>query len=640
MDIIKKINKAKIIWEVLRKLTVEELENILKISVDSYYNSGESLISDEVYDILSDRLRELNPESEFFKEVGAPTKGKKVRLKYWMGSMNKFKTDDEIEKWTANRAGPYLLSSKLDGVSCLLTLSDGEYKLFTRGRGSEGQDISHLFSLVNMFSKSKVAKKLAGTVDVLDVRGELIMSKKNFEKYADVMANARNMVSGIVNSKKESVNQAYAADVDFVAYEIIEPRLLPSDQFSRLEELGFNVAANQLIDHISIEILDKKLKKYKANSAYEIDGLIITENKKHPRNTSGNPTYSFAYKGKSETAKTRVIKVEWTPQKDGQIIPTIYYNPVKLSGATLQKTAGFNARFIQDNKIGPGAIIKVVRSGDTIPYLMDVILPAKKPSFPSVDYYWDKNNVNIMLRNASANKTVIIRRLTKFVRDIGVENMSEGIVTRLVDAGYDTIPKIMKLTVDDLLKLDGFQQTLADKLVTNLDNSLKNLDMLTLMVASNCFGRGFGERKIRKILKVYPTIVDLYDTPERKKWSKKILEIEGFDTISTDSFLDSLPDFQAFYKIVRKIRPVKPFVAVAKTKGIFTDEVVVFTGFRNKEWQEFIEAEGGRVSTGVSGTTTIVVYKDGEESSAKYLAAKKLGKKMFSISEFKKKYNL
>src|SRR5439155_24766909 len=112
-----------------------------------------------------------------------------------------------------------------------------------------------------------------------------------------------------------------------------------------------------------------------------------------------------------------------------------------------------------------------------------------------------------------------------------------------------------------------------------------------------------------------------------------LLEIDGFDVISTDNFLDTLPDFQAFYKIVKKIISVEAYTPanVGNSGGVFSGEVVVFTGFRNKNWQDFVESEGGRVSTSVSGNTTIVIYKDGDESSAKYLKAAKLGKKLIPM---------
>lgn len=637
MDIIKKINKARSIWEILPNLTEEELEAAIQASADSYYNSGISLITDEVYDVLSDRLKILNPDSVVFKQIGAPVKGKKVKLPYWMGSMDKIKTDESlITKWIKSYKGPYLVSDKLDGVSCLLTLSNGEITLYTRGDGTMGQNITHLVDLVNL-----PTDKLLKQTDDIVIRGELIMEKAKFEQYAKIMSNARNMVAGIVNSKKESVNKKYAASVDFVTYEVIEPQVKPSEQMKLLKKWEMNVVYYDLYNDIDLTMLDAILQKRKKKSVYEIDGIIVTDDHKHPRNRSGNPGYSFAYKGLTPTADVKVIEVLWKASKDGYLVPRIHFEKVRLSQADLEYTTGFNGKFINDNKIGPGAIIRVIRSGDVIPYIISIIKPAKKPDIPTdISYTWDKTGVNIIVDNADENESVIIMRLTKFVKDIGVENLSEGIIKRLVKNGHDNIPKIMSLTVDDLLSIEGFQEKLATKIYNNLNEKLDQLDILQLMTASNCFGRGLGERKIRKILNVYPNIVNEYTSKTKKEWETKLLGLEGFDTISVNQFIGLLPDFQSFYKKINKIRQIKPYKNTAKKNGSFKNQNVVFTGFRNKDWQKFIESEGGKVSGSVSGKTTLLVYNDGEESSSKYQTAKKLGIKTLSKSEFSKKYNI
>lgn len=638
MDTIKKLLKSKNIWETIAKLTEQELEEVIRTSAESYYNTSISLISDEIYDILVDRLKNINPKSTVLKKIGAPVRGKKVKLPYWMGSMDKIKAkSDLIDKWIKTYKGPYATSDKLDGISCLLYMKNGQVNLYTRGDGAYGQDITHLLGLINISYETLVKQK--GTIAI---RGELIMTKKNFEKYAKKMSNARNMVGGIVNSKKESINKKQAADVDFISYEIIEPRFKPSEQFVVMEKWNMDVVHNDLYDTIDLTILENILKKRKKKSPYEIDGIIVTDDQKHSRNISGNPPYSFAFKGTTPTADVKVIEVIWTPSKDGYIIPRIRFEKVRLSQADLEYATGFNAKFIVDNNIGPNAIITVVRSGDVIPYVIGVIKPAKKPALPKdMDFVWDENSVNIMLANADKNETVIIRRLTKFLNDIGVENMSIGIVTRLVNEGYDTIPKIISLTVDDLLEIDGFKSTLATKLINNLQTRLADLNILTLMVASNIFGRGFGERKLKKIFEIYPDIVQKYDNKKNHtQWHQKLMDLEGFDTISVDKFLEALPDFQKFYVKINKLVNIKPYLKKVKKEGIFMGETVVFTGFRNKNWQEFIEKEGGRLTGSVSKNTTLLVYNDGEESSAKYKTAKKLGIKTISKSQFAKKHNL
>jgi len=645
MDIIKRINKTPTaIWIVLPKLSPEQLEQVIALSADSYYNTGVSLITDEIYDILVEKLRFLKPKSTVLKKIGAEIKGKKTDLPYWMGSMNKIKADENaLENWMNANQGPYLISDKLDGVSCLLIVdAQNVANLYTRGNGKVGQDITHLIGMVNIHIP-KLDMALA-------VRGELIMSMEHFEKYSEEMSNARNMVSGIVNSKKDSVNKKHARDVDFIAYEIIEPTgLTPLEQIKKLAKLEMLVVSYNLYKEISIDYLQKILKKNKAKSGYEIDGIIITQNLVHKRNISGNPSYSVAFKGMTQTTETKVIEVLWKPAKDGHIIPRIHFEKVRLSQVDIEYTAGFNAKYIYDNLIGPGAIITIIRSGDTIPYIMGVVKPAKKPDMPDdLEYEWDDTQVNIILTNADKNKTVIIRRITKFVRDIGVENMSEGIVTRLVTAGYDTIPSIINLTKDDLMELDGFQDSLSEKLINNLDTSLKKLNILTLMVASNCFGRGFGERKIKKILNVYPDIVQKYtqSPSSTEKWIDKLVAIDGFDTISATKFMTSLAEFQKFYKTISAIRPIAPYKNADLVSELFKGQTIVFTGFRTftgmskNDSVSFIESNGGKVSGSVSGNTTLLIYADGEETSGKYLTAVSKGVKTISKTEFEKKYRL
>lgn len=648
MDIINNINSnPNAIRTILPGLSVKELEEAIKLSSDSYYNTGVALISDEIYDTLVTKLGTLKPDSSVLKIIGAPIKGKKVKLPYWLGSMNKIKADDEkvLTCWLASNKGPYLVSDKLDGVSCLavigketavankfapkLSSERSETKMYTRGDGETGQDISHLVKLIG--------NKIPSLEGTLAVRGELIMTKKNFEKFSGEMANARNMVSGIVNSKPESVNKTYAKNVDFIVYEIIGSSYTPSKQLEKLAQWGFDVVKHKVYQSIDMEKLSTILQKNKSESIYEIDGIIVTNDQQYTRNTSGNPSYSFAFKGQSATVDTKVIDVLWKPSKDGYIIPRIHFKKIRLVGVNIEYTAGFHAKFINDNMIGPGAVITMVRSGDTIPYIVNVVKPAKKASLPTdMDYEWE--GPNIILTNPDDNKDVIVSRITKFVRNIGVENMSEGIVTKLVDADYNTIPLIMKLTKKDLLELDGFQEKLAEKIINNLEEKLSQLNILTLMVASNIFGRGFGERKIKKILDVYPKIVDQYNPKDFKDWINKIVDIEGFDVISATKFIESLDEFQIFYGEIKDIRIIKPYKKTANVAGIFEGQNIVFTGFRDKNWIAKVEANGGKVSSAVSGNTTLLVYAEGEESSAKYLKAKSLGTKMMSKSAFQQKF--
>ena len=139
--------------------------------------------------------------------------------------MDKIKPDtNSLQKWKQKYSGPYVLSAKLDGISALYSTENNQLKLYTRGNGTIGQDISHLIPYL-----------LLPKIDNITIRGELIMKKTTFvEKYSNTFANARNMVAGLVNQKKIDVEKM--KDVDFVAYEVITPELKPSEQMSYMNK--------------------------------------------------------------------------------------------------------------------------------------------------------------------------------------------------------------------------------------------------------------------------------------------------------------------------------------------------------------------------------------------------------------------
>lgn len=636
MNIINKINKNGKLAEFLISVTQDDLELVISTAADAYYNTEKSVLSDADYDILVETLKIKYPKSKILQKIGAPIRGKKVELPYHMGSMDKVKSDQKtLNKWITSNPGPYVLSDKLDGISCLITIDNKSVQLYTRGNGALGQQISHLVKYIDF---GVDIKKLIG--NNLAIRGELVMTKTTFKKYESQYENSRNMIAGVVNSKPERINRNLAVDIKFVAYETIKPWLIASEQLDLIKSYGINVVHWQEVDDISVDILNKVLATRKSKSVYQIDGIICTDDNKHPRNKSGNPSYSFAFKGLSETADVKVIEVLWNASKDGVIVPKIHYTSAKLSGATLDHTAGFNAKFIVDNIIGPGAIITIIRSGDTIPHIIRVVKPAKSAELPTqYKFAWDKTKTNIVLKNPDSNRQVIVKRMTKFAKDTGIENISEATMEKIINEGYSTIIDFITLSVADLNNIRGFGNRLSTKIYNNIQSAMSDLDILTLMVASNKFGRGMGERKIKKILQIHPDIVDKYKPSKNTDWYNKIMNIDGFDVITTRAFLDALPSFIEFYDEFRTHVNVKPYV-VKKTKsnGQFKDQTIVFTGFRNDEWINCIENDGGKMGSKVGKNTTLLVYKEGGESSNNYKNAKALGIKAITQAHFAKIY--
>ena len=190
----------------LETQTNDQIANLLKDASSKYYE-GSPVITDDIFDIVKDYLEQKDPSNPVLSEIGAPV-GSKVKLPYWMGSLDKIRDDEKsLDKWKAKHAGSVIVSDKLDGNSALLDYSSKQLKMYSRGDGFEGQDISHLIPLIQGVPKNTDAKA---------VRGELIISKKSWDALKHKGANARNSVAGVMHSK--TPDKILAAAIEFVVY--------------------------------------------------------------------------------------------------------------------------------------------------------------------------------------------------------------------------------------------------------------------------------------------------------------------------------------------------------------------------------------------------------------------------------------
>ena len=421
----------------------------------------------------------------------------------------------------------------------------------TRGNGKVGQDVSHLIPNLRL-------PKNKGLV----IRGEFIIKKNVFaSKYADKFSNPRNMVAGIVNQKTqdERIN-----DIDFVAYEVIKPaNLTPVEQMDHMKSLDILVVRNETYKTIGNEMLSSILVDWRNNYDYEIDGIIVANDKVYPR-VSGNPKHTFAFKMvlSDQIAEAHVVDVIWSPSKDGYLKPRVQIMPVKLGGVTIKYATGFNAKFIEENKIGVGAIIQLVRSGDVIPKIEAVTQPAEKPKMPKEEYEWNDTHVDIMLKNAQNNSVVLVKNIAGFFKGLEVDGLGSKNVEKIVNAGYDSVPKILKLTKDDYLKIDGFKEKTSAKLYEGIKQKIEDAPMYVLMAVSNKFGRGFSSKKTELIMKEYPNVLD-----ESERNLEKLQAIHGIEKKSAQAFLDHVPEFVAFikeceleYKLSEIPKPVKKYI--------------------------------------------------------------------------------
>lgn len=630
-----------------KKVLIKDGLTFLKLANHYYYGTDKPIVSDSVYDKIEDILKERSPNNKMWKEVRAPmdldiTDRIKVKLDYWMGSMDKIKPGKElVEKWSAKYPGPYEISEKLDGMSILYVIKNNNHQLYTRGKGEYGYDVSHLLGYLTLPKLDKLMKNISNNSNgTLVMRGELIIPKKLFyDKYASTKTDPRSMVAGIINAKHPDPKEI--KDLDIMIYEVIDPsHLKPSDQFLYAKKLGFKVPRHTTLTDKELKesTLITLLPKWKSESTHEMDGLIITQNKVQKRNVSGNPPYSRAFKmdDESQKASSVVEEIIWDVSRHGKLIPTVRIKPVKIGNVTIQRATGFNAKFIQDNHLGKGAIVNIIRSGDVIPYITSIVKKAPKIDMPSIKYKWHEGGYDIYV-DGSGHDDLEIKKITYFMNTLDVEGLNLSTVKKYYINGYKTINQILNLTEEHISQIEGLGTKIAHKHIKEFERIKNNKHPLEkLMPASGCFGLGFGVRKSKMILQVYPDIL----TRNIKK--EDIVAISGFESKTADLFINGLNKFKTWlqkHNFKYTIDHFKKNTSGSKSSNlVLKDQVVVMTGFRDKTLETFVENNGGRNSSGVNSKTTILIAKDPSAGGSKINKAKELGVKIYSLDKFKQHF--
>ena len=605
---------------VLKTLSEKELSNMIRTANNAYYCDSNPIMSDNEYDILRETTLSLYPSNEAALEghtvCNMDVDKKKVTLPYEMWSMDKIKPDtNALSNWQKKYIGPYVLSCKLDGVSGLYSTEGAEPKLYTRGNGKVGQDVSHLIPYLTLPTEKNIV-----------LRGEFIIKKSVFESnYKDDFANPRNFVAGVINQKK--VEPEKYKTIDFVAYEIIKPILKPSEQFTYIESLE-NIILVKYENHVDItnNLLSDLLVNWRESYEYEIDGIICIDDNIYPRVT-GNPEHAFAFKMvlSDQIAEAKVLDVIWTPSKDGYLKPRVQIEPIVLGGVTIEYATGFNAKFIKDNKIGVGSLIKLIRSGDVIPHIVEVIQSSSEPMMPKDEYVWNSTNVDIMLENKETNETVINKTITGFFKIIGVEGLSTGNIKRIMEAGFNTIPKIIKMTKDDFLKVEGFKDKLATKISTGISEKIKSTTLPELMQATNIFGRGFGEKRFKMILNEEADILTSKVSNEEK--INKVKMISGMAEKTAKKFVDHIDEFNKWILdagLEYKLNENQVISENIDTTHPLYNKKFVMTGFRDNDLIEKLKKVGAEMSSSVNKKTFLVIVKDKNISTGKIDEARKL----------------
>jgi DNA ligase (NAD+) len=457
----------------------------VKEAAQKYYSTGDSDFDDATFDAAVEELRQADPNDPLVNEIGwgydvdlDTTPGEKVAHRYGVaGSLKKIHTIDEIQKWVGLH--PLNVSAKLDGLSCVAYYDKGKLsRALTRGDGHIGIDITPKF------------KKIVGEYNLNDsrfsgaIRGELLMTLYNFAQFKaknPEAKNPRNSAVGLIG--KEGLDDLEF--VSFVPYTIVGIDFdSEKNIFHDIQSMRDFLAANfKVIVPDTTMIIERDLESAKSlfdswARTYPIDGLVLTlsiiTTPRYDINAMSVEYNALALKFESEIAHARVIKVEWNLGKNGLIVPKVQIEPTELVGSTVQFATGFNAQFIKENGVGPGAVIEITKAGEVIPYIKSVVEPVV-PSIPDacpvcgVPVRWDGVHITCSNGSCSGQKDADLQVWCMTLAP--VDGLGWTLIKKFCDlVNVHTVEELMELEPKDLTVLPvGSQSAMFSEMIRKLN---------------------------------------------------------------------------------------------------------------------------------------------------------------------------
>ena len=588
---------------------------------EAYRNGQALLMTDDEYDAALEQLAKLNPKHPFLKQVRAApniTAAKVVRMPFYLGSLDKAKVAEELEKWIRKmpKASTFLVAEKLDGISGLW--NPASRNLYLSGDDNMGVDVSpwlqHISLTDTQMSRDVMHKNIPEDVWI---RGELIMPRSQIPEGKL----GRSIVNGQFHLKTPSPE---AAKVRFVGYEIIgmAPELSVQQQLSWLQNWGlwtpWSIHLNDVSDTAK---LSSFLMIRRTDSDYDMDGLVIRTNTPQSRVLKGNPKDAIAWKPPNgETKLTKVLLVEWNASATGKLVPRVQIEPVQLGGSTINFVTGVNARRVVDWKIGPGAQVIIRKGGDVIPLIESVEVPAAVSYPPEGTWEWDGTpETAVNIRQIVADSTTLVSQFMKMVKHLEWPNVGPAVMKSVVDAGYTTVPLLRKATEDALKKLLGPVKGANLFALVQRDGWSKASE-LDLFVASPLRPDGIGKTRLEVLLAVEPDV---------QKWSSSLIAPKGWSPEALKEFQGLWAKYETFRKTEWSFLPypvaAMPVVPVVQ---VTQNGTIVFSGFRDKMLEASLEAKGYKVTDTVKADTKAVIISDAENpdtyTSTKTEKAKKI----------------
>ena len=636
---------------------MKELVELLNRYAYEYYTKDAPSVSDSEYDQLYRELVELEtahpdeilPESPTHRVGGVVLKGfTKYQHQYPLYSLQDAFSREELEAFDqrVRKEFPsisYVCELKIDGLSISLTYENGVLVTgATRGDGSVGEDITE-----NLKRVKDIPLVLPEPVNIT-VRGECYMPRASFDRVNQIrqengepeFANPRNAAAGTLRQLDTKI--VAKRNLATFLYQEVSPTDQSSQEgvLEKLARLGFVVSQERVLAEDMEQIWDfiQKVAQLREDLPYDIDGIVIKVNDLAVQEELGftvkAPKWAVAYKFPAEEKEAKILSVDWTVGRTGVVTPTANLTPVQLAGTTVSRATLHNVDYIAEKDIHQDDTVIVYKAGDIIPAVLRVVkdkrvsdqalaIPTHCPSCQSELLHFEDE---VALRCINPLCPAQIKEgLNHFAsRDaMNITGLGPAVVEKLFAAQLvEDVAGIYRLTVDDLLTLEGFKEKSAEKLYEAIQASKENSAEKLL------FGLGIrhvGSKVSQILLQEFHDLDQLATAdPER------IASIDSLGMVVAES-LKSYFAQEGSKRLLQELKEAGVNMTYLGEKvaadAALSGMTVVLTGklerLTRSEAKAKLESLGAKVTGSVSKKTDLVVA--GSDAGSKLTKAQELG---------------
>lgn len=647
------------------KQELDELKALIAYHSNLYYNENRTEISDYEYDMLLNRVKQIEGEYPQLVTEDSPTQQvqglasstfEKVTHTVKMESLQDAFSYDELRDFDRRVRETvdnpqYVVETKIDGLSMSLEYVNGVFtRGSTRGDGVVGEDVT-----ANLATIRSIPKTIKNAPAFLEVRGEVYMPREVFFQLVakqenegkTPFKNPRNAASGSVRQKDSKITKERKLDIFIFNIQQISDDIEITghkQSLDLLKKYGFKVSPRySVFDNIEDAIKEvEAIGEMRGQFAFDIDGAVIKVNDLAQRAVMGStnkyPRWAVAYKYPPEEKETLLKNIEISVGRTGVLTPTAVFDTVQLAGTSVSRAVLHNQDFIDEKQINIGDTIVVRKAGDIIP---EVVRLSKKNTegifkipmvCPSCGSTVEKTDESALRCNNPDCPEQLVRNLIHFAsrNAMNIEGLGEAVVMQLADKQLiKDVADIYYLTVEDALKLDGFKDKSANNLIKAIENSKgNNLDKLIF-----AFGiRNVGEKAARMLCEEFKTIENLINASV-----EDIIKIDGFGEIVAKSVVNYFASENVQNIISRlKEKGVNTNFVSTVESDVLKGKTIVVTGtlptLSRDAAEKLITDNGGKAASSVSKKTSYVLA--GEKAGSKLDKANQLGVSVITEEEF------